>query len=98
VEVLERPKFKTRLQLLRLTPEALASGLRKHVEWATDAKISPPPALRDLKDLLVLAAAAGSHTDAIVSGDDDLVSLQSFEGIPIMKPRDALVKLGLPVE
>jgi putative PIN family toxin of toxin-antitoxin system len=98
VEVLERPKFKARLQFFRFTPVALADGLRKYVTWTTEAQILPPTALRDSKDLLVLAAASGSHADAIVTGDDDLLSLQSFEGIPIMKARDALLKLGLPVE
>lgn len=98
VEVLERPKFKARLQLLHLNPVLLANGLRKYVTWTTEATISLPPTLRDPKDLLVLAAVVGPHADALVTGDDDLLSLQSFEGIPIMKPRDALMKLGLAVE
>jgi predicted nucleic acid-binding protein len=54
--------------------------------------------LRDPKDLPVLAAAVAAHADAIVTGDDDLLSLQSFEGIPIMKARQMLVSLGLPAE
>lgn len=98
VEVLQRPKFKPRLRFFRLTPEVLASGLRKYLTWTAETRIPLPPALRDPKDLLVLAAAVGSHADAIVTGDDDLLSLESFEGIPIMKAREALVKLGLPVE
>jgi len=98
VEVLNRPKFLARLRLLGLTPTMLADSLRKYLTWTTEARISPPPELRDPKDLPVLAAAVAAHADAIVTGDDDLLSLQSFEGIPIMKARQMLVSLGLPAE
>jgi predicted nucleic acid-binding protein len=48
--------------------------------------------------LIVLAAALAARADAIVTGDEDLLSLKSFEGIPIMKAREALEKLGIAVE
>src|ERR1035441_3605499 len=57
VEVLNRPKFLARLRLLGLTPTMLADSLRKYLTWTTEARISPPPELRDPKDLPVLAAA-----------------------------------------
>ena len=98
VEVLNRPKFSTRLQLLGLTPTMLADSLRLYVTWSTDAEIPLPPQLRDPKDLVVLAAAVAARADAIVTGDDDLCSMESFDGIPIMKARAALEKLGLPTE
>ena len=98
VEVLNRPKFVVRLQLLGLTATMLADGLRQHVAWCAEAQIPLPPELRDPKDLLVLAAAVAARPDANVTGDDDLLSMQSFEGIPIMKARAALEKLGLPAE
>ena len=98
VEVLNRPKFLARLRLLGLTPTMLADGLRKYVTWTAEARIPLPPELRDPKDLPVLAAAVAAHADAIVTGDEDLVSLKSFQGIPIMKAREALEKLGLPAE
>ena len=47
---------------------------------------------------MVLAAAVCSQADAIVTGDDDLLCLKSFEGIPILTVREALEKLGLPTE
>ena len=98
VEVLDRPKFAARLALLGLTPTMLAIGLRKHVDWKEEAQVPMPPALRDAKDWLVLAAAAGARADAIVTGDDDLIALKSFEGIAILTPRELLEKLRLPVE
>jgi predicted nucleic acid-binding protein len=54
--------------------------------------------LRDPKDLIVLAAAITAEADAIVTGDEDLLSLKSFEGIPILTARQALEKLGLSTE
>ena len=98
VEVLNRPKFIVRLQLLGLTPTMLADSLREYVTWTAAAHIPLPPELRDPKDLLVLAAAVAARADAIVTGDDDLLSMKSFEGIPIMKARAALEKLGLLAE
>jgi predicted nucleic acid-binding protein len=54
-----------------------------------------PPELRDPKDLPVLACAAAAHADAIVSGDNDLLTLGFFEGMPIINAREALRRLGL---
>ena len=98
VEVLNRPKFIARLQFLGLTPTMLANGLRQYVIWSADTPIPLPPHLRDPKDLMVLSAAVAARADAIVTGDDDLLSMESFESIPIMKARAALEKLGLPTE
>jgi predicted nucleic acid-binding protein len=39
-----------------------------------------------------------ARADAIVSGDRDLLVLNSFEGIPILKVREALEKLGIAAE
>jgi len=57
-----------------------------------------PTALRDPKDMPVLAWAVAARADAIVSGDKDLLSMKSFEGIPIITVREALLQLGLAVE
>ena len=53
--------------------------------------VSPTPLAtricRDPDDDLVLALATKGATDAIVSGDKDLLVLGRFESIPIMAPR-----------
>jgi uncharacterized protein len=41
---------------------------------------------RDPKDNQVLEAATAGRADVIVSGDDDLLVLDPFEGIPIVTP------------
>jgi predicted nucleic acid-binding protein len=63
--------------------------------WQKRLQVSPillalPPEPRDPKDLHVLECAVAAHADAIVSGDEDLVSLRSFQGIPIMNTSEAL--------
>lgn len=42
---------------------------------------------RDRDDVVVLGTACAATADCIVSGDQDLLVLGSFAGIPILKPR-----------
>ena len=65
----------------------------------TEPASTPVPAsLRDPDDVHVLACAVASVADAIVTGDHDLLVLKQFEGIPIIEVKEALRRLGLPVE
>lgn len=47
----------------------------------------PRDACRDPDDLIVLGAAIAGAAECIISGDDDLISLNAYEGIPIDSPR-----------
>jgi hypothetical protein len=55
-----------------------------------------PPTARDPTDDHILALARAGHADYIVSGDQDLLTLESFEGISIITPAAfaALLKLS----
>lgn len=59
--------------------------------------IEPPPLARpicrDPDDDQLLALALAAKVDLIVSGDNDLLSLGSFEGIAIVAPAQALRRL-----
>jgi len=46
-----------------------------------------PSICRDRSDLHILGLADKSKADIIVSGDEDLLIIQSFQGIPIRSPR-----------
>lgn len=48
---------------------------------------------RDPKDDKFLEAALAGGADCIVSGDGDLLSLTSFENIPILRPAEFLARL-----
>lgn len=49
---------------------------------------------RDADDDAVLACAWAARADFVVSGDDDLLTLHSFQGIAIVSPADAIRRLG----
>jgi predicted nucleic acid-binding protein len=51
--------------------------------------------LRDLKDLPVLRCAVGGQAQAIVTGDQDLLTLKEFQGVLIVTPRVFLTTIGL---
>jgi len=54
----------------------------------------PEAVCRDSDDDLILAAALAAKADAIVTGDQDLLVLKGFKGIPILNPRDCLALLA----
>lgn len=41
---------------------------------------------RDVQDNAVLAVALDGKADLVVTGDNDLLTLRSFENIPIIRP------------
>jgi putative PIN family toxin of toxin-antitoxin system len=97
-DVVSRAKLAARIQAAQTSPEELAATIRGACEAVAAAAIQAPPALHDPDDLAVLACAVSGGADAIVTGDKDLLMLESFEGIPILKAREALEKLGMPAE
>jgi putative PIN family toxin of toxin-antitoxin system len=49
---------------------------------------------RDPKDNKFLALAVSGNTTCIISGDDDLLVLHPFRGIPIITPRQFVSRFG----
>ncbi len=96
--VLERGKFAARLSLKGFTPETVLAKVRTAARVIPAPIIPMPASLHDPDDVHVLACALAAEADAIVTGDKDLLALKMFEGIPILKVRDTLEKLGLPAE
>jgi uncharacterized protein len=92
-EVLARPKFDAVLRRASASREQMLVQVRMLAEV-----IDPPPlaqpVCRDPDDDAVLALARAAQADVIVSGDDDLLSLTSFESIPILNPAQALARVG----
>jgi putative PIN family toxin of toxin-antitoxin system len=70
------------------TPEDAAAYiefLRNRATMVAPAEI-PPDACRDKKDLPVLGTAVAANAVYLVSGDNDLTDLGSYNGISIIKP------------
>lgn len=96
-EVLSRPKFAARLTLRYVTPQKLVARLRGEAVQVVPEPLPPPAELRDRKDLHVLEAAVSAQAYAIVTRDEDLLTMKSFAGIPILTVgRKPLERLGLP--
>lgn len=91
-EVLERPKFDAMLAKSGTSRAELFAKLRLLAEVMEPPPLAQP-VCRDPDDDAVLALARVALADLIVSGDDDLLTLGSFEGIPIVTPAQALERL-----
>lgn len=78
-----------------LSVDQLLTNYRRIVTLVTarqlDARVS-----RDADDDTVLACALAARADLVVSGDDDLLSLKSFNGIPIATAAQAIKRLYPP--
>ncbi|HEY1387409.1 MAG TPA: putative toxin-antitoxin system toxin component, PIN family [Ktedonobacterales bacterium] len=89
-QVLTRPKFERYVTqeeredfLTMLTREASLVTLTVQLHVA-----------RDPKDDLILELAVSGHATDIISGDQDLLTLGSYDGIPISTPAQFLQREG----
>lgn len=89
--VVARPKFFIRITAAQTTPEALTRKLAQEATLISPANLPPLKELRDPKDLPVLACAVAAQAGLVISGDKDLLTLRSFQSIPIVNAREALL-------
>ena len=85
-DVLKREKLRKYLERLQKTPEALVEEYLSYTSVIEPATV-PEDAVRDIDDVMVLEAAVGGKATCIASGDDDLLSLNSYADIPILSVR-----------
>ena len=70
----------------------ILSFLKKNALMETPGAVDPKTC-RDPEDAKVLGLALASKSDCLVSGDQDPLVLKSFEGIPILSPREFYQRL-----
>lgn len=91
--VISRAKFDAILTRSNTPRERVLAEVRQLAEV-----IEPPPlavpVCRDPDDDAVLALAFAAQVDLIVSGDDDLLTLTHYQGIPIMTAIQAVAQIG----
>ncbi len=90
--ILGRAKFARKLRQNRLSAAEIVARYREVAETIEAAPIEEAT-LRDPDDAAVLACALAARAETIVSGDDDLQALGSYQGIPILSPADCLKRL-----
>lgn len=91
--VLNRPKFSAQIALGQTAPRRIVREYRR-LAIAVSLPATLPQVCRDPKDDVILACAIEAAADAITSGDNDLLSLCHYRGIPILTAAQALH--GLP--
>lgn len=94
-DVIGRAKFAAILTRTNTARELLLTDVQRLVELIEPPPL-PQPVCRDPDDDHVLALAIAAQVDLVVSGDDDLLSLRSFHGIPIVAPADAVHLIASP--
>lgn len=88
VDVLNRPRLRDKYRLTEVDIRTVASLILLRGEEVKP--IEPVTACRDPKDDKFLAVAVAGQADALVSGDEDLLVLHPFRGIPIVSPAEFL--------
>ena len=63
--------------------------VQKLIEFCPDRPLQVPQ-LRDPDDTIILATALVAKAEVVVTGDLDLLTLQYFENIPIITPKEFL--------
>ena len=91
IDVLGRAKFRMKYHIEPDDITALVNLIRLRGELVTPTQ--KVTACRDPKDDKFLEAALVAKADCIVSGDADLLVLNPFEDIPILRPSEFLARL-----
>jgi uncharacterized protein len=95
--VLSYAKFERYFQAVGRTVNSVVEEYGKMTEMVSSANL-PDVTIRDMDDMIVLTCAIGGQADYIVTGDDDLLILKEYGGIPIVTPVDLLKIIAPPLE
>jgi putative PIN family toxin of toxin-antitoxin system len=91
-EVLQRPKFAQRLARANVASHTLIFGYAALARLVVPAPIAPVVEA-DPDDDAVLACAVAAQVEVLVSGDSDLLALESYEGMPIITAAQLVARL-----
>ena len=88
--VIEYPKFSRRISALDSSSRQVIAYLMNLVTHVPSPESLPAIISDDPSDDLFLALAIENQGRLIVSGDQHLLSLKEYEGIPIVRPGEAV--------
>ena len=83
-EVIKRPKFNDVMRKASLTPDQIMQKIVSLSHLVISQKLNIK-ICRDEKDNKFLECAESAKADYLVSGDEDLLSLEEYKGIPIIR-------------
>jgi putative PIN family toxin of toxin-antitoxin system len=91
--VLRLPRI---IKAYRLVPQDISDLIELLTSRAivTPGRLTIPPVSRDPEDDQILACAIEGHADYVVTGDQDLLSLERYREIPIISPAAFAVLLA----
>lgn len=92
--VLSRVRFKKHLESANVSIRELVDGYAALADIVEPASIETV-VLRDPDDDAVVACAVAAESEAIVSGDDDLLSLGKYRSIRILSSAELVAELDL---
>lgn len=72
---------------------ALAETFLNEASTTVPTAASPIAGIPDPDDAWILAAALGARADCFVTGDKALLELEQVQGLPIISPRTAYMRL-----
>jgi uncharacterized protein len=78
--------LKKKLKLPETAVHEIVLFLKDHSALINHGTL-PKQISRDAKDDMILALIAEAHADYLVTGDEDLLILNSYANIPILSPR-----------
>ena len=78
--------LRSKIRLPKKIVDNIVELLREHSIISIPVDL-PSDVCRDPDDVKILGLAVASNADFIVTGDKDLLVLESFRGIPILSPR-----------
>lgn len=94
-EVIARPKFERILRVAGLTVDELVLNYARMTEIVDVSKQDVPRVvIADPDDDHVIACAVAAQADMVVSGDQHLIPLGAYHGIPILGAAQALQRIG----
>ena len=93
-DVMSRPKFASRLAAKDISAWYLVDSYSA-LATLVETKQLDAPASRDEDDDEVLACAVAGDCEVVVTGDDDLLVLETYRGIRILRTVELLAELDL---
>lgn len=91
IRTLQKPKLQPYIEKTGKRAEAIVSEYT-HLLTMVEPKTVAQAVVRDPDDIIVLSAAIGGDATHIVTGDQDLLTIETFKTVAILSPAEFLAR------